>query len=102
RLRILDDKLVLGAAAGVLARLDDERAVLGEQALAMAHRLLDQRRRAPVFGDIRFRLDAVAADHNLGHSLRLSLSGGVFAYLCNAWRADGLARISMGADVSAD
>ena len=43
-LGIADDELVLGAAAGVLAGLDDQRAVLGEQALAAAHRMLDQRR----------------------------------------------------------
>src|SRR3546814_9076670 len=32
-------------------------------------------RRALVFGHLRPRLDGVAADHNLGHLLRLSLSG---------------------------
>src|SRR3546814_2614207 len=50
---ILNDELVLGAAAGVLAGRDDERAILGEQAFAMAQRILDQSRGAPVFGHIR-------------------------------------------------
>ena len=43
--RVLDGELVLGAAAGVLAGADDQRPVLGEQALAAADRMLDQRRR---------------------------------------------------------
>ena len=47
-LGVADDELVLGRAAGVLAGLDDQRAVLGEQALAAADRLLDQRRGAEV------------------------------------------------------
>ncbi len=83
-LGVLNDELVLGAAPRVLARLDDKRAVLGEPAFAVAHRVLDQRRRAPVFGHLRLRLDAVAAEHNLGHLLRLSLPDSVLAYLCNA------------------
>src|SRR3546814_15702340 len=73
RLVVLDDELVLCAASGVLAGRDDERAVLGKPPFIVSHRILDQRRRAPVFGHIRLRLDAVAADHNPGHLLRLSL-----------------------------
>src|SRR3546814_1566916 len=38
-LRILDDELVLGAAAGVLAGGDDEWTVLGQQSFAVTDRL---------------------------------------------------------------
>src|SRR3546814_7086477 len=41
-LRILDDELVLGAAAGVLAGGDDEWTVLGQQSFAVTDRFLDQ------------------------------------------------------------
>src|SRR3546814_6851342 len=44
-LRILDDELVLGAAAGVLAGGDDEWTVLGQQSFAVTDRFLDQPRR---------------------------------------------------------
>ena len=71
---ILDDELVLGAAAGVLARRDDERAILGKQAFAVAAGLFDKLRGGPVRGHIRFRLDRHIADHNLGHCLRLSIA----------------------------
>src|SRR3546814_2434724 len=56
-LRILDDELVLGAAAGVLAGGDDEWTVLGQQSFAVTDRFLDQPRRTPVFSHIRLRLD---------------------------------------------
>src|SRR3546814_3468947 len=49
-LGILDDELVLRAAPRVPAGRDDERAVLGEPAFIVAHRILDQGRRALVFG----------------------------------------------------
>ena len=54
RLGILDDELVAGAAAGMLASLDDQRAVLGQNALAIGKRGLDQRRSAevPILGGI--------------------------------------------------
>src|SRR3546814_5053158 len=52
-LGILDDEFVPGAAPGVLAGGDDERAALGEQALTMADRILHQSRRAPVSGYVR-------------------------------------------------
>src|SRR3546814_14105141 len=74
RLVVLDDELVLGAASGVLAGRDDERAVLGKPPFIVAHRILDQRRRAPVFGQLSLRPDGVAADHNLGPLIRLSFS----------------------------
>ena len=45
---VADDELVLGAAAGVLAGLDDQRAVLRQLALAIAHGRLDQRRGAEI------------------------------------------------------
>jgi hypothetical protein len=61
RFIVLDDELVLGAAPGVLAGFDDERAILGEQAFAMAKRILNEPRRAPVFGYIRLRLDGVGS-----------------------------------------
>src|SRR3546814_9560349 len=38
RLVVLDDELVLGAASGVLAGRDDERAVLGKPPFIVAHR----------------------------------------------------------------
>ena len=45
---IADDELVLGAAAGMLAGLDDQRAVLRQYAFAVADRRLDQRRGAEI------------------------------------------------------
>ena len=45
---VADDELVLGAAAGMLAGLDDQRAVLRQFALAIAHGRFDQRRGAEI------------------------------------------------------
>src|SRR3546814_4204730 len=95
-LGILDDELVPGAAPGVLAGGDDERAVLGEQALAMADRILHQPRRAPVFGHVRLRFNGPTTDHHLGHCPGLSFLRRAAAYLCNARRAKGQARICNG------
>src|SRR3546814_17799407 len=72
-LRILDDELVLGAAAGVLAGGDDEWTVLGQQSFAVTDRFLDQPRRPPVFRPIRLRFDGPTADHPLGHYPGLTL-----------------------------
>ena len=72
RLVVLDDELVLGAAPGVLAGLDDQRAILGEQALAAPDCFLDQRRGAKVFGYVGLRVDGVGADRKLRHFSRLS------------------------------
>src|SRR3546814_11815070 len=72
-LRILDDELVLGAAAGVLAGGDDEWTVLGQQSFAVTDRFLDQPRRTPVFSHIRLRFDGPTADHHLGRYPGLSL-----------------------------
>ncbi len=47
-LGVTDDELVLGRAAGVLAGLDHQRPVLGEQPLAAADGFLDQRPRPQV------------------------------------------------------
>jgi len=48
RLGVADDELVLGRAAGMLAGLDDQRAVLGDHAFAARDRFLDQRRGAQI------------------------------------------------------
>src|SRR3546814_16855336 len=49
-LRIADDELVPGGAAGVLAGLADQRAVLGENALAASNRLRPAERRVGKVG----------------------------------------------------
>ena len=51
--RILDRELVLRASAGVLAGANHQRSILGEKALAAAHRMLDQRRGRQVPEDLR-------------------------------------------------
>ncbi len=43
-----DDEFILRGAAGELAGADDQRTVLGEQAFAAAHRMLDERRRRQI------------------------------------------------------
>ena len=57
--RVLDGELVLRAAAGVLAGADDQRPVLGEQALAAAHGMLDQRRGRQIPEDFGAGRDAL-------------------------------------------
>ena len=56
---VLDRELVLRAAAGVLAGADDQRPVLRQQALAAAHRVLDQRRRGQIPEDFGAGCDAL-------------------------------------------
>ena len=49
---IVDDELVLGRAASVLAGLGDERAALGDHRLATLHRFLVEERRIEIVGDL--------------------------------------------------
>ena len=56
---VLDGEFVLGAAAGVLAGLDDQRTVLREQAFAAADRVLDERGRGQIPEDLGAGRDAL-------------------------------------------
>ncbi len=70
RLGVADDELVLRRAAGMLAGLDHQRAVLGEQALAAAHGMLDQLGRAEVPVQRRGRRDTLMRQIERRHSGR--------------------------------
>ncbi len=58
-LGILDGELVIGGAAGVLAGLDDDGAILGELALATRNRLFHQRGGGQVPVDRGTRFDSL-------------------------------------------
>src|SRR3546814_9001932 len=68
----------------------------------MADRILHQPRRAPVFGHVRLRFNGPTTDHHLGHCPGLSFLRRAAAYLCNARRAKGQARICNGCRRDAD
>ena len=57
--RVADDELVLDAAPGELAGVDQQRAVLGQLPLAARDRLLDQRRGGQVPVDLGRGLDSL-------------------------------------------
>src|SRR3546814_19717730 len=80
-LRIADDELVPGGAAGVLAGLDDQRAVLGENALAAANRLLDKRGNSQIPAQLGARFNALfgkpVCGHEIGHENLLSIGSAV-------------------------
>ena len=69
-LGIADDELVVGGAARVLARGDDQGAVLGEHAFAAADRMLGQRRRKQVPVQDGPGVDALVSEIERRHSGR--------------------------------
>src|SRR4029079_15518709 len=92
--RVLDRELVLGAASRVLAGADDKRAVLRQQSLATANRVLDQWRGLQITEDLGAGRNALCLKPAVGdpvthanlilskYSKRRRQLGAAAAYVC--------------------